>query len=204
MADLLLEIFLCEEIPARCRPRPRPTRPRALGRCADRGGLAFDALEDGQWNRAVCQSSERACGGIGGCGRRAQGTEGRSPSRRCGLPEGLRGARLQSIKGRSAQRPKKGDFYVAMLTSRAARRRCGGRGRGRTLSAASIGPRAAPGAPAELRWVRPLQRILACWNGEICAVRGRWLASVQNQTEGHPGARARAVHVTAGRLRKSS
>ena len=182
MADLLLEIF-CEEIPARMQAKAEADLGKALGDALKAAGLAFDALETASGPRRLSVN-------VTGLPVRSADVSEERKGPKVGSPEQaiagfLKGAGLTSIDQAEVRSdPKKGDFYVAMLD------------RPGRLTADVVAeavpaiirgfhwPKSMRWGTGELRWVRPLQRIVCVLDGEIVPFDVDGLAS-GNETEGH-------------------
>jgi len=182
MADLLLEIF-CEEIPARMQAKAEADLGKALGDALTGAGLAFDALETASGPRRLSVH-------VTGLPVKSADVSEERKGPKVGSPEQaiagfLKGAGLASIDQAEVRSdPKKGDFYVAMLDKP-------GRLTADVVAEAVPAiirsfhwPKSMRWGTGELRWVRPLQRILCVLDGEIVPFKVDGLAS-GNQTEGH-------------------
>lgn len=182
MADLLLEIF-CEEIPARMQAKAEADLGKALGDALTAAGLAFDALETASGPRRLSVN-------VTGLPVKSADVSEERKGPKVGSPEQaiagfLKGSGLTSIDQAEVRSdPKKGDFYVAMLD------------RPGRLTADVVAeavpaiirsfhwPKSMRWGTGELRWVRPLQRIVCVLDGEIVPFDVDGLAS-GNETEGH-------------------
>jgi len=182
MADLLLEIF-CEEIPARMQAKAEADLGKALGDALTGAGLAFGALETASGPRRLSVN-------VAGLPVKSADVAEERKGPKVGSPEQaiagfLKGAGLASIDQAEVRSdPKKGDFYVAMLDKP-------GRLTADVVAEAVPEiirsfhwPKSMRWGTGELRWVRPLQRILCVLDGEIVPFKVDGLAS-GNQTEGH-------------------
>lgn len=188
MPDLLLELF-SEEIPARMQ------------------GPAVSALERNV-NKALIDAGFMPEGVKGFAGPRrltlvATGLPARQPDRkeekkgpRVGAPEKavegfLKSAGLSSLDQCETRSDKKGEFYVAVIEQK---------GRDTAELIAEVLPPIITGfswpksmrwGEHEMRWVRPLHRILCAFNGEVVSFNAGDL-SASDETEGHrfmkPGA----------------
>ncbi|KDA04090.1 glycine--tRNA ligase subunit beta [Hyphomonas oceanitis] len=187
MADLLLEIF-CEEIPARMQAKAEADLGKALGDALKGAGLGFDALETASGPRRLSVHVTGLPVKSADVAEERKGPKVGSPEQ--AIAGFLKGAGLTSIDQAEVRSdPKKGDFYVAMLD------------RPGRLTADVVAeavpaiirgfhwPKSMRWGPnstseGELRWVRPLQRILCVLDGAIVPFDVDGLAS-GNETEGH-------------------
>ncbi|MBU2607220.1 MAG: glycine--tRNA ligase subunit beta [Alphaproteobacteria bacterium] len=182
MADLLLEIF-CEEIPARMQAKAEADLGKALGDALTGAGLAFDALETASGPRRMSVNVTGLPVKSADVAEERKGPKVGSPEQ--AIAGFLKGAGLASIDQAEVRSdPKKGDFYVAMLDKP-------GRKTADVVAEAVPDiirsfhwPKSMRWGTGELRWVRPLQRILCVLDGEIVPFEVDGLAS-GNQTEGH-------------------
>jgi len=182
MADLLLEIF-CEEIPARMQAKAEADLGKALGDALTGAGLAFDALETASGPRRLSVNVTGLPVKSADVAEERKGPKVGSPEQ--AIAGFLKGAGLASIDQAEVRSdPKKGDFYVAMLDKP-------GRKTADVVAEAVPDiirsfhwPKSMRWGTGELRWVRPLQRILCVLDGEIVPFKVDGLAS-GNQTEGH-------------------
>ncbi|WP_300395709.1 glycine--tRNA ligase subunit beta [Henriciella sp.] len=182
MADLLLELF-SEEIPARMQAKAEADLKAALEKGLAEAGVEFE--------RAVALSGPRrlaVC--VEGLPAKSADVKEEKKGPKVGAPEKavegfLRGAGLTSIDEAEVRSdPKKGDFYVAVREVP-----------GRPLQdiVAELVPEIVRGfhwpksmrwGRGELRWVRPLQRVLCVFDGKVVDFEIDSLKS-GNQTEGH-------------------
>ena len=182
MADLLLEIF-CEEIPARMQAKAEADLGKALGDALTGAGLAFDALETASGPRRLSVNVTGLPVKSADVSEERKGPKVGSPDQ--AIAGFLKGAGLTSIdQAEIRMDPKKGDFYVAMLD------------RPGRLTADVVAeavpaiirsfhwPKSMRWGTGELRWVRPLQRILCVLDGKVVPFDVDGLAS-GNETEGH-------------------
>jgi glycyl-tRNA synthetase beta chain len=182
MADLLLEIF-CEEIPARMQAKAEADLGKALSDALKTAGLVFDALETASGPRRLSVN-------VTGLPVKSADVSEERKGPKVGSPEQaiagfLKGAGLASIDQAEVRSdPKKGDFYVAMLDKP-------GRLTADVVAEAVPAiirsfhwPKSMRWGTGELRWVRPLQRILCVLDGQIVPFDVDGLAS-GNETEGH-------------------
>ena len=182
MADLLLEIF-CEEIPARMQAKAEADLGKALGDALKGAGLAFDALETASGPRRLSVNVTGLPVKSADVAEERKGPKVGSPEQ--AIAGFLKGAGLTSIdQAEIRSDPKKGDFYVAMLDKP-------GRLTADVVAEAVPDiirsfhwPKSMRWGTGELRWVRPLQRILCVLDGKVVPFEVDGLAS-GNQTEGH-------------------
>ncbi|WP_373003504.1 glycine--tRNA ligase subunit beta [Hyphomonas sp.] len=182
MADLLLEIF-CEEIPARMQAKAEADLGKALGDALTGAGLAFDALETASGPRRLSVNVTGLPVKSADVSEQRKGPKVGSPDQ--AIAGFLKGAGLTSIDQAEVRTdPKKGDFYVAMLDKP-------GRLTADVVAEAVPAiirsfhwPKSMRWGTRELRWVRPLQRILCVLDGVVVPFEVDGLAS-GNQTEGH-------------------
>ena len=182
MADLLLEIF-CEEIPARMQAKAEADLGKALGDALKGAGLGFDALETASGPRRLSVHVTGLPVKSADVAEERKGPKVGSPEQ--AIAGFLKGAGLTSIDQAEVRSdPKKGDFYVAMLDKP-------GRLTADVVAEAVPAiirgfhwPKSMRWGTGELRWVRPLQRILCVLDGAIVPFEVDGLAS-GNETEGH-------------------
>ncbi|WP_340692573.1 glycine--tRNA ligase subunit beta, partial [Hyphomonas sp.] len=182
MADLLLEIF-CEEIPARMQAKAEADLGKALGDALKGAGLAFDTLETASGPRRLSVNVTGLPVKSADVSEERKGPK--VGSKDTAIEGFLKGAGLSSIDQAEIRTdPKKGDFYVAMLDKP-------GRMTADVVADAVPAiirgfhwPKSMRWGTGELRWVRPLQRILCVLDGKIVPFEVDGLAS-GNQTEGH-------------------
>jgi len=182
MPHLLLELF-SEEIPARMQAKAEADLGKALGDALKDAGLAFDELR-------TCSGPRRLTVVVDGLPAKSADVRDERKGPKVGAPEKavegfMRGAGLSSIDEAEVRSdPKKGDFYVAVIEKP---------GRSATDIIAEAVPAIVRGfhwpksmrwGTGDLRWVRPLQRILCVLDGEIVPFEIDGLAS-GNETEGH-------------------
>ena len=182
MADLILELF-SEEIPARMQAKAESDLGAALEKALGEAGLNWAALEtasgprrltvfvDGLSDRSADVKEERKGPKVGAPDKAVEGF--------------LRGAGLSDISQAEVRSdPKKGDFYVAVIETP---------GRDATDIIAEAVPAIIRGfhwpksmrwGTGELRWVRPLQRIVCVLDGKVVPFEVDGIAS-GNETEGH-------------------
>lgn len=182
MADLILELF-SEEIPARMQAKAEQDLGAALEKALGEAGLSWASLETASGPRRltvfVDDLSERSAD----VKEERKGPKVGAPDK---AVEGfLRGAGLSDISQAEVRSdPKKGDFYVAVIETP---------GRDATDIIAEAVPVIIRGfhwpksmrwGTGELRWVRPLQRIVCVLDGKIVPFEVDGVAS-GNETEGH-------------------
>ena len=182
MADLLLELF-SEEIPARMQARAEADLGSALTGALEKAGLSFAGVQTFSGPRRLAVHVEGLSARSADVSEERKGPKVGAPDK---AVEGfLRGAGLTSIDQAEIQSdPKKGEFYVARIETP-----------GR--SAADIIAEAVPAiirsfswpksmrwGSGDLRWVRPLHRILCVLDGAVVPFSVEGIESA-NQTEGH-------------------
>lgn len=185
MPDLLLEIF-CEEIPARMQAKAESDLKKAL---VD-GVLDAGLKSDGELKVASMSGPRRLAVAIDGLPKRSADVVEERKGPKVGAPEQavagfMRGAGLSDISEAEVRSdPKKGDFYVATKNIP---------GRNAPEIIAELVPEIIRGfhwpksmrtGTGELRWVRPLQRILCVFDGKTVPFEVDGIKS-GNQTEGH-------------------
>lgn len=182
MPQLLLELF-CEEIPARMQAKAESDLGEAIKKELSGAGLEFGAVETlGGPRRLTVIVSDLA--------EKSADVREERKGPKVGAPEKavegfMRGAGLASIdQAEIKSDPKKGDFYVAVIETP---------GRAATDIIADIVPSVIRGfhwpksmrwGTGDLRWVRPLQRIVCVFDGNVVPFEVDGLAS-GNETEGH-------------------
>ncbi|MEO1101901.1 MAG: glycine--tRNA ligase subunit beta, partial [Pseudomonadota bacterium] len=182
MPDLLLELF-SEEIPARMQKAAGEQLTSKLGDALKAAGLTFDGIEG-------VYGPRRLTAHVTGLPERSADVREERKGPKVGAPdkavEGfLRGAGLSSIDEAEVRTdPKKGEFYVAVVETK---------GRETTEIVAHAVPEIVRGfawpksmrsGTSDLRWVRPLQRIVCVFDGAAVPFDVDGLAS-GNETEGH-------------------
>lgn len=182
MAELLLELF-SEEIPARMQAKAESDLRDALTRGLTEAGVEFGEV-------TALSGPRRLAVAIDGLPEKSADVSEEKKGPKVGAPEQavqgfLRGAGLTSIDQAEVRSdPKKGDFYVAVREIP-----------GRPLEDIIAGlvpevvrgfhwPKSMRWGRGELRWVRPLQRIVCVFNGKTVAFEIDGLKS-GNETEGH-------------------
>ena len=182
MADLILELF-SEEIPARMQAKAESDLGAALEKALGEAGLNWSKLEtasgprrltvfmDGLTERSADVKEERKGPKVGAPDKAVEGF--------------LRGAGLSDISQAEVRSdPKKGDFYVAVIETP---------GRDATDIIAEAVPAIIRGfhwpksmrwGTGDLRWVRPLQRIVCVLDGKVVPFEVDGISS-GDETEGH-------------------
>lgn len=182
MAELLIELF-SEEIPARMQAKAEADLLAALTQRLKEAGLG--------WKNAFAVSGPRRLTAVvEGLDARSADVREEKKGPKVGAPEQaiagfLRGAGLKDIsEAEVVSDPKKGDFYVAWLSTP---------GRDAKDIIAEAVPEIVRGfhwtksmrtADGDLRWVRPLQRIVCVLDGVVVPFEVGGVAS-GNVTEGH-------------------
>ncbi|MEO9970352.1 MAG: glycine--tRNA ligase subunit beta [Hyphomonadaceae bacterium] len=182
MAQLLLELF-SEEIPARMQAKAEADLGKALGDALKGAGLDFEALE-------TLSGPRRLTVIVDGLPAKSADVRDERKGPKVGAPEKavegfMRGAGLASIDEAEIRTdPKKGDFYVAIVEKQ-------GQATADIIAAAVPEivrkfhwPKSMRWGTGDLRWVRPLQRIVCVFDGAIVPFEIDGLAS-GNETEGH-------------------
>ena len=182
MADLLIELF-SEEIPARMQAKAEADLLAALTQRLKDAGLG--------WKDAFAVSGPRRLTAVvEGLDARSADVREEKKGPKVGAPEQaiagfLRGAGLKDIsEAEIVSDPKKGDFYVAYLSTP-------GRD-AKDIIAEAVPeivrnfhwPKSMRTADGDLRWVRPLQRIVCVLDGKVVPFEVGGVAS-GNETEGH-------------------
>lgn len=182
MAELLLELF-SEEIPARMQAKAEADLLAGLTQRLKDAGLG--------WKAAFAVSGPRRLTAvIEGLDARSADVREEKKGPKVGAPEQaiagfLRGAGLASIdQAEIVSDPKKGDFYVAYISTP-------GRDAKDVIAEAVPDivktfhwPKSMRTADGDLRWVRPLQRIICLLDGAVVPFEVGGVAS-GNLTEGH-------------------
>lgn len=185
MPDLILELF-SEEIPARMQAKAEADLKKAVT-----GGLLDAGLKgDADLKVASMSGPRRSTVTIEGLPKRSADVVEERKGPKVGAPEQavagfMRGAGLSDISQAEVRSdPKKGDFYVATKTVP---------GRDAPEIIAELvpniirsfhWPKSMRTGTGELRWVRPLQRILCVFDGKIVPFEIDGIKS-GNLTEGH-------------------
>ncbi|MFN3912526.1 glycine--tRNA ligase subunit beta [Hyphomonas sp.] len=182
MAELLLELF-SEEIPARMQAKAEADLLAALTQRLKEAGLG--------WTAAFAVSGPRRLTAvIEGLDARSADVREEKKGPKVGAPEQaiagfLRGAGLKDIsEAEIVSNPKKGDSYVAYLNKP-------GRDAAEVIAEAVPEiiktfhwPKSMRTADGDLRWVRPLQRIVCVLDGKVIPLEVGGVKS-GNVTEGH-------------------
>ncbi|MCR9078452.1 MAG: glycine--tRNA ligase subunit beta [Hyphomonadaceae bacterium] len=182
MAELFLEIF-CEEIPARMQAKAERDLRDAVLKGLGEAGLAVETSSSMSGPRRLAVSCTGVPAGSDDVTEERKGPKVGAPDK---AVEGfLRGAGLSSIDEAEVRSdPKKGDFYVAKRTIP---------GRATADIVAELIPDIMRGfhwpksmrtGRGEMRWVRPLQRIVCLFDGKIVGFEVDGIAS-GDETEGH-------------------
>ncbi|WP_022694982.1 glycine--tRNA ligase subunit beta [Ponticaulis koreensis] len=182
MPQLLLELF-CEEIPARMQAKAESDLGEAIKKELSGAGLEFGSVE-------TLGGPRRLTVIVNDLDEKSADVREERKGPKVGAPEKavegfMRGAGLTSIdQAEIKSDPKKGDFYVAVIETP---------GREATDIIAEIVPSVIRGfhwpksmrwGTGDLRWVRPLQRIVCVFDGNVVPFEVDGLAS-GNETEGH-------------------
>ncbi|MFC7291009.1 glycine--tRNA ligase subunit beta [Hirschia litorea] len=182
MPQLLLELF-CEEIPARMQAKAQADLERAVMDKLSEAGLMAEGVKAFSGPRRLCVVAE-------GLPVKSADVREERKGPKVGAPEKaiagfLRGAGLDSIEQAEIQDDKKkGQFYVAVINKP---------GVETTQIIANMvpeivrsfhWPKSMRWGSGELRWVRPLQRILCTFDGEVVPFEIDGIAS-SNVTQGH-------------------
>ncbi|RIJ13925.1 glycine--tRNA ligase subunit beta [Henriciella mobilis] len=182
MAELLLELF-SEEIPARMQAKAEADLKAAVESGLSEAGVAFERITalSGPRRLTVC---------VEGLPAKSADVKEERKGPKVGAPEKavegfLRGAGLNSIDEAEVRSdPKKGDFYVAV-------REVPGRPLPDIIAEmvpdivrSFHWPKSMRWGRGELRWVRPLQRVLCIFDGKVVDFEIDGLTS-GNETEGH-------------------
>lgn len=182
MPQLLLELF-CEEIPARMQAKAESDLGEAIKKELSGAGLEFGAVE-------TLGGPRRLTVIVNDLAEKSADVREERKGPKVGAPEKavegfMRGAGLTSIEQAEIKSdPKKGDFYVAVIETP---------GRAATDIIAEIVPSVIRGfhwpksmrwGTGDLRWVRPLQRVVCVFGGNVVPFDVDGLAS-GNETEGH-------------------
>ncbi|MEM9739629.1 MAG: glycine--tRNA ligase subunit beta [Pseudomonadota bacterium] len=182
MPDLLLELF-SEEIPARMQATAEASILKAVVAKLDGAGLVH--------GKAKAWSTPRRLGvHVEGVASKSEDVQEERKGPKVGAPEKavagfLRGAGLESIDQAEVRSdPKKGEFYVAI-------KQTSGRSAIDIIADAVPDlirsfhwPKSMRTGTGELRWVRPLQRIVCLLGGDVVAFEVDGVQS-GNETEGH-------------------
>lgn len=182
MPQFLLELF-CEEIPARMQKRAAEDLKKLLMDALSKAGFLPGGMETFSAPRRLVAVVEGLPERTADVREERKGPKVDAPAQ--AIEGFLRGAGLSDlIQARVVLDPKKGDFYVADLVKP---------GRATPDALAEIVPDIIRGFPwpksmrwgeGTLRWVRPLHRILAVFDGEIVPFEVDGIAA-SNLSEGH-------------------
>ena len=182
MAELFLEIF-CEEIPARMQAKAERDLSEALSKGLKEAGLGFGEVTAMSGPRRLAVSVTDVPAGSDDVNEERKGPKVGAPDK--AVQGFLRGAGLSSIdEAEVRSHPKKGDFYVATRT-------IPGRATPDIVSELVPDlmrnfhwPKSMRTGRGEMRWVRPLQRIVCLFDGKIVPFEVDGIAS-GDETEGH-------------------
>lgn len=182
MPQLLLELF-CEEIPARMQAKAERDLSDALQKSLKDAGLGFGKVDSLSGPRRLTVI-------IDDVAARSDDVREERKGPKVGAPEKavqgfLRGAGLTSIDDAEVRSdPKKGEFYIAVIETP-------GRNASDIIAEAVPAivrgfhwPKSMRWGEGDLRWVRPLQRILCLLDGKIVPFEVDGIKS-GNVTEGH-------------------
>lgn len=182
MAELFLEIF-CEEIPARMQAKAERDLKDALTKGLKEAGLSMGEVTAMSGPRRLTVAIADVPAGSDDVTEERKGPKVGAPEQ--AVSGFLRGAGLSSIdEAEIRSDPKKGDFYVAKRTVA---------GRATPDIVAELVPAIMQGfhwpksmrtGRGEMRWVRPLQRIVCVFDGAVVPFEVDGIVS-GNQTEGH-------------------
>ena len=181
MSQLLLEL-LTEEIPARMQVKAQADLAKAVGDGLKDAGLTFDSVE-------ALSGPRRLSVVVEGLPAKSEDVREERKGPKVGAPEKaiagfMRGAGLGSIDEAEIREDKKGQFYVAVIETP---------GRKTSDIVADMipaivrnfhWPKSMRWGTGDLRWVRPLQRILCVFDGKVVKFDIDGIASA-NATEGH-------------------
>lgn len=182
MAELFLEIF-CEEIPARMQAKAERDLQDAVLKGMREAGLGVEKAASMSGPRRLAVVCEGVPAGSDDVTEERKGPKVGAPEK---AVEGfLRGAGLSSIDEAEVRSdPKKGDFYVAKRT-------VPGRATPDIVSELIPDimrnfhwPKSMRTGRGEMRWVRPLQRIVCLFDGKVVPFEVDGIAS-GDETEGH-------------------
>ncbi|MCQ8185294.1 glycine--tRNA ligase subunit beta [Parvularcula maris] len=164
MADFLLELF-CEEIPARLQAKAAGDLERLLVGKLEEAGLKGGSAESFYGPRRLTLS-------ITGLPEASPDSREERKGPKVGAPEKavqgfLRGAGLTDISQAEVLETKKGEVYVAIIETK-------GRPAGEVIAEALADvvqnfpwPKSQRWGSGDLRWVRPLRRVLLTLDGEV-------------------------------------
>ena len=182
MSELLLELF-SEEIPARMQARAEADLGAALEAKLAEAGLKHGAVSTWSGPRRLGVRIEDVAAKSEDVREERKGPKVDAPEK--AIAGFLRGAGLDSIEqAETRSDPKKGDFYVAVIE-------IPGRKAEEIIAEAVPAiirgfhwPKSMRTGEGELRWVRPLQRILCVLGGKTVEFEVDGITS-GNETEGH-------------------
>ena len=182
MAELFLEIF-CEEIPARMQAKAERDLAEALVKGLKEAGLGVGEVTAMSGPRRLAVACADVPAGSDDVTEERKGPKVGAPDQ--AVQGFLRGAGLSSIEDAEIRSdPKKGDFYVAKRT-------IPGRATPDIVAELVPGimqnfhwPKSMRTGRGEMRWVRPLQRIVCLFDGNVIAFEVDGIAS-GDETEGH-------------------
>ncbi|MCI4644286.1 MAG: glycine--tRNA ligase subunit beta [Hyphomonadaceae bacterium] len=182
MPELLLELF-SEEIPARMQARAEADLGAALEAKLAEAGLEHGAVSTWSGPRRLGVRIEDVAAKSEDVREERKGPKVGAPEK--AVAGFLRGAGLENIEQAEVKSdPKKGEFYVAVIETP-------GRKAEEIIAEAVPAivrgfhwPKSMRTGTGELRWVRPLQRILCVLGGKVVAFDVDGIAS-GNETEGH-------------------
>lgn len=182
MAELFLEIF-CEEIPARMQAKAERDLSEALTKGLKEAGLSAGSVTAMSGPRRLAVACADVPAGSDDVTEERKGPKVGAPEQ--AVQGFLRGAGLSSIDEAEVRSdPKKGEFYVAKRTIP---------GRATPDIVAELvpeimrnfhWPKSMRTGRGEMRWVRPLQRIVCVFDGAVVPFEVDGIAS-GNETEGH-------------------
>lgn len=182
MPQLLLELF-CEEIPARMQAKAERDLADALQKSLKDAGLGFGKVESLSGPRRLTVIIDDVAARSDDVREERKGPKVGAPDK--AVQGFIRGAGLSSIDDAEVRSdPKKGEFYVAVIETP-------GRNASDIIAEAVPAivrgfhwPKSMRWGEGELRWVRPLQRILCLLDGKIVPFDVDSIES-GNVTEGH-------------------
>lgn len=182
MAELFLEIF-CEEIPARMQAKAERDLSEALTKGLKEAGLSAGSVTAMSGPRRLAVACADVPAGSDDVTEERKGPKVGAPEQ--AVQGFLRGAGLSSIDEAEVRSdPKKGEFYVAKRSIP---------GRATPDIVAELvpeimrnfhWPKSMRTGRGEMRWVRPLQRIVCLFDGAVVPFEVDGIAS-GNETEGH-------------------
>ena len=180
MAELLFEIF-CEEIPARMQVRAGQDLAKGLSDGLKKAGLTLDAAQTFTGPRRLVFTADIPA--------KSPDVNEERKGPRVGAPEQalagfMKAAGISDISEAEIKSDKKGDFYVAIKSSK-----------GRPTSEILMElipsvmnnfpwPKSMKSGTSSFKWVRPLQSMICLLGGDIVPVSAGGI-SASNSTEGH-------------------